>query len=287
MNPIENHPRRNAAKAFTLIELLVVMSIIVVLMALLAPSFVNISSANNVSKSVYDIAGILDQARTYAMGNNTFVFVGIAEVDSAYTPTTGTTFVSGGIGKVVIAVVASKDGTLGFDVTSSTPDTDWKTNYSNYNGVKGNAVNLVAISKLQSFDHAHLSSASTASSPDYIPNPPAGNNLHRETVSTNGTSSYQLGNSQCKSITPFDWPLGSALGSGQYSFTKVINFDPQGVARIRTKSDPDTIVQYMEIGLMPAHGSTYVPPPTNSSTFGNVAAIQINAMTGANRVYRP
>src|SRR5476649_1219011 len=103
---MKNHHRKNDSRAFTLIELLVGMSIIIVMMALLAPSFVNISSANNVSKSVYDIAGILDQARTYAMGNNTYVYVGIAEVDSTYTPSATTKFTTG-TGKIVMAVVAS------------------------------------------------------------------------------------------------------------------------------------------------------------------------------------
>jgi hypothetical protein len=182
-------------------------------------------------------------------------------------------------GRIAIAVVASKDGTLGFDVTSTTPDTDWKNSYSN--GAK-----LVAISKLQHFDNAHLSTATTSSNPDYVPNPTTGG-LHRQTVSTNTTASYQVGNSKCVAFTPFDWPLGSALGSGKYSFTKVINFDPQGVARIRQNvSTPDTIVQYMEIGLLPAHGSVYVPTPSATNP-GNVAAIQVNGMTGSTRIYRP
>jgi prepilin-type N-terminal cleavage/methylation domain-containing protein len=270
MNPIENHPRKNAAKAFTLIELLVVMSIIVVLMALLAPSFVNISSANNVSKSVYDIAGILDQARTYAMGNNTYVYVGIAEVDSAYKPSATTKFATG-TGMIVMAVVASKDGTRGYDATNSNlPSPSAWTNYNN-------GASLVAISRLQSFSNAHL-----AANFSDIPN--SGGSA-RQTVGGAGT--YIIGNTSCSSVTPFDWPLGSAIGSGQYSFTKVINFDPQGVARIQYAGNQDTIAQYMEIGLQPAHGSTFTPTPAAPLPPGNVAAIQVDGMTGSNRVYRP
>jgi hypothetical protein len=81
-------------------------------------------------------------------------------------------------------------------------------------------------------------------------------------------------------VTQFDWPLGSALNAGQYAFTKVINFDPQGVARIQTNGNADGIVTYMEIGLQQTKGATIIADP-------NVAAIQIDCMTGATKKYRP
>jgi hypothetical protein len=75
------------------------------------------------------------------------------------------------------------------------------------------------------------------------------------------------------------------LGSGQYSFVRVINFDPQGVARIQYATNADEIVTYIDIGLQQTHANLATPTP--SSTPGNVAAIQIDCMTGTTRLYRP
>ena len=68
-------------RAFTLLEMLVVMGIIAILMVLVAPAFTNLKSAGDVTNAVYGIQGLLDNARTYAKANNTYVFVGFAEVD--------------------------------------------------------------------------------------------------------------------------------------------------------------------------------------------------------------
>ena len=72
--------------------------------------------------------------------------------------------------------------------------------------------------------------------------------------------------------------IGSAIGSGLYSFQKVVNFDPQGIARIQYATERDAIVEYMDIGLQQTHGTT---------VSSNVAAIQIDGMSGTTRIYRP
>ncbi len=60
------------------------------------------------------IKGVLDQARTYAMANNTYTWVGFAGSLGA-SPSSVT-------GQVFIATVASNDGTqLGTDSTSTSP----------------------------------------------------------------------------------------------------------------------------------------------------------------------
>ena len=248
---------------FTLMELLVVIALISILMVLALPAFTSIKGAGEVTKAAYDMAGTLEQARAYAMANNTYVFVGFTEVDSSVDASAKTQVATADPtigGRVAVAVVASKNGTRGYDVTSSSlPNPAWSdTNL---------AANLMAIGKLQRFENLHLA-------PKFSTIPNSGGTTRPSVSSGN----YQIGNSACSSVTPFDWPIGSAIGSGQYSFQKVVNFDPQGVARIQTSGNTDTIGQYMEIGLQQTHG-------TNLSS--NVAAIQIDCMSGTTRIYRP
>src|SRR5436309_8410334 len=66
-------------RAFTLLEMLVVMGIIAILMVLVAPAFTTIKSGTDATSAAYTIKGILDQARTYAMANNTYTWVGFYE----------------------------------------------------------------------------------------------------------------------------------------------------------------------------------------------------------------
>jgi type II secretory pathway pseudopilin PulG len=95
--------KRPASGAFTLMELLVVMGIISVLLILLVPAFTSIKSAGDVTNTAYAVKGVLDQARTYAMANNTYTWVGFA--GSIGTSSSSVT------GQISMAIVASTDGT--------------------------------------------------------------------------------------------------------------------------------------------------------------------------------
>lgn len=268
-------PDRRGA-AFTLVELLVVMLIMIVLLGLLIPAFNSNRDASEVTKASYEIAGIFEQARAYAMANNTYVFVGVAEVDAAISdsmsPQTTATATAGG--RVALAVVASKDGTKHYADATSGQGLDWQANYADSTKAEYLGGHLVAVGKLQRYENLHLASS--------LP-PPVSGSMYRPTL----LSTYVLGNSACKSQTPFTWPLGKQLSSGyQYRFDKVVQFDPQGVARITYLTNSDTIVTYMEVSLQPTH-SNAVPPPPLTPGLGNQAAIQLDAMTGSTRIYRP
>ncbi len=81
-------------RAFSLIELLVVIAIIVVLSVLAVPAFNAIKGAGGLTKAANDVSGILEQARAYAMAQNTHVWVGFRQDEDT----------------LVVAVVASQTG---------------------------------------------------------------------------------------------------------------------------------------------------------------------------------
>src|SRR5438876_5742018 len=95
---------KRSRAAFTLIELLVVMAIIAILLLLVAPAFTNIKVGRDVTSAAYTIKGVLDMARTYAMSNNTYAWVGFYEEDVSQSSTNPAT---AGIGRLVMSIVAS------------------------------------------------------------------------------------------------------------------------------------------------------------------------------------
>ncbi len=256
-------PERSVG-GFTLVELLVVIGIVALLMALIAPAFTNIKSGTDVTSAAYTIKGVLDTARTYAKANNTYVWVGFKEVDVSRDASVSPQI--DGTGRVAIASVASKDGTRGYDVTNNSLSNPTWTNYNN-------GANLAAVGKLQHLDNVHL--ATTLNGPSNPP--PTTGNMARPNIQSNN---YVIGNAPT-SVTPFDWPLGSALNAGQYSFQKVINFDPQGVARIQYSTNSDSIGAYTEIGLQQTHGTVV------DTASPNVTAIQLGGVAGSVTIYRP
>src|SRR5207237_170175 len=111
--------KRNRFRGFTLLELLVVIAIIAVLMVLVAPAFTNIKSGNDITTAAYTIKGVLAQARTYAQANNTYTWVGFYEEDGSRASTNPAT---AGSGRLVLSIVASKDGTNIYRSGSGTID---------------------------------------------------------------------------------------------------------------------------------------------------------------------
>src|SRR2546430_6480599 len=105
--------RRKATKSckqsgFSLMELMLVIAVMIIVAALMAPAFTSIKSAGDVNSAAYTIKGVLEQARTYAMANNTYTWIGFYEEDASTAPTTPPTL---GNGRLVISIVGSIDGT--------------------------------------------------------------------------------------------------------------------------------------------------------------------------------
>ena len=250
---------------FTLLELLVTLSIAVTMWLLAAPAFNSLARSQSATTAGYEIAGILQQARAYAMANNTHVFVGLleenaAQPDSAPPPRNG-------IGRVIIATFAASDGTKGYD-SGQSPQSSWLAQYRQ-------GANLRPLGKLRQFENLHLASS--------LGPPPGSGAMARPEV----TTYYRLGHPSCCSVTPIAWPIGRGLAGGfQYRFEKVIRFDPMGTPRIQYRTNANALAQYMEIGLQQTRGNRWEGFP-ESPNGGNQTALVIDGITGAIRIYRP
>jgi Tfp pilus assembly protein FimT len=243
----------------------VVISIIVLLTALMVPAFNMIRGGTDFTSAVYDISSFLDQARAYAMANNTYVYVGFQEVNvsqsSGVSPQTAATSAVGG--RIGLFAVASSNGVANLASSGTTSGS------------------FLPLGKLQHFDNVHLASVaipgatsptvSASSAPGLVQ---SGTNLY--SISTSGTPlfTYSLGANSI--LTP------SPTTTAQYSFyNQSLQFDPQGMPRIVMSGSAGNIVPYIAIGLQQTHGS---PVPTADVPLE--AAIQIDGMTGVNRLYR-
>jgi type II secretory pathway pseudopilin PulG len=263
---------RERISAFTLLELLVVMLIIIILTALLAPAFTNLESAGDVTNAAYTIKGVLEQARTYAMANNTYVWVGFFEEDV----TSGTPAVTGN-GRLVMSMVASKDGTNVYGSNTGTIDPS----------------RLIQIGKLIKINDVHLPLFAVGSDtgdtfgtrPAIQFDPTAGYNYSRFgelNAATPNTAPY---------TTPynFQYPVGNPAPTAQYTFKKLLQFNARGESRVN--GDIYDVRRVVEIGLLQTHGNTVPPAVSGAGTSaaaysGNVLAVQLTGFSGDVKIYR-
>jgi type II secretory pathway pseudopilin PulG len=228
-----------------LIELLIVIGIMGLLFAMAGPALSALKGAGDIGKASGDIQGILEQARSYAMANNTYVYVGIQEQDGI-NPTS-----NNGVGQVALGIVASVNGLRPYSSSPLTPSAL-------------SASNITPVGKVKYFVNLHLTNYSTVGT---------NGNLARTTP-----PDVDMG-TNTNSVTTFQIPPS---GAAKYFFKRVVEFDPQGVARYQTSSTTfdSSIKNYLEIPLMTARGNKAITNP-------NTAAIQIDGITGAIRLYRP
>ena len=244
--------------AFTLLELLVVIGIVAILMVLVAPAFTNIKSGNNITTAAYMIKGVLDQARTYAMANNTYTWVGFFEEDVSQPSANPAT---AGAGRIVMSIVASKDGTTIYTGGLTSP------------AVELDPTKLIQVGKLTKIDNLHLKTF-----PDATATPPPDTFDKRPAA---GLNTARIGDTSPDndSLSPFRYPVGSATGTAQYIFRKAVQFSPLGEARIDNNNY--TLKTVIEIGVQLTHGIAPEPSPVK-----NPVAIQLTGGGGNVKIYR-
>jgi prepilin-type N-terminal cleavage/methylation domain-containing protein len=255
--------QRERVSGFTLLELLIVIAIVAVLLVLIAPAFTYIKGGTDVTTAAYTIKGVLDTASTYAKANNTYTWVGFFEEDVSQSSTNPAT---AGTGRLVMSIVASKDGTMFYTMplgSSFTLD------------AAPNQTALIQVAKLAKTDNLHLT---TFSAPTSTP-PPFDTFDTRPTP----TPTAQIGDTTPASpYLRFRYPVGAS--SPQYTFVKVIQFSPHGEAVVDNSTyfaSGATLAPISEIGVEPTHGAA-VP----ASTPANVVAIQFNGLGGDVKIYR-
>ena len=261
------------ASAFTLLELLSVVGIIALLLVLLAPAFTTIKSGADVTNAAYTIKGVLDTARTYAKANNTYTWVGFFEEDISNPP-------NAGAGRLVMSIVASKDGTnLGADPSSSATGTE--------NWI--DPTQLTQVAKLVKIDNFHFPLFAMCASncggdtfdtrPVLQLDPVVGYNASRF-GELNGpapnTAPYDTTNNGLTKF-PFQYPVGNPAPTPQYGFRRTLRFNPRGECRINSTYDVRKVI---EIGLLQTHGTAASAP------VGNLAAVQVTGFGGSVKIYR-
>jgi len=275
--------------AFTLLELLIVVGIIGLLLVLIAPAFTTIKGGTDVTSAAYTIKGVLDTARTYAKANNTYTWVGFYEEDvSASSPVQAPDpRCSGCVGRLVMSIVASKDGTtLGADASSGATGTE---NFID-------ATQLIQVNKLVKIDNVHLplfalgTGAGDAFDARPSPTPRTDAPFSRFgelNVLPPNTAPYEPTNGGLTQF-PFQYPVGDPLPTWQYRFRRTLRFNPTGECRINSTYNVRKIV---EVGLLQTHGAA-IPPPRNGGGTpfvtwdGNVLAVQITGFGGNVKIYR-
>ncbi len=271
---VSPHSRSTSEAAFTLVEMLVVLGVVGVLMLLLAPAFTDLKQAGDVTAAAQTIKAALELARNTAISSNTYAWVGFYEEDASI-PSANPAVA--GNGRLVLSIVASSDGSNVYG--------------SNTNGPI-DPTRLRQIGKLVKIENVHLplfaigtgTGETFETRPALQFDPTAGYNYSRFgelNASPPNTAPY---------TTPynFQYPVGSPPPTAQYTFRKILQFNPTGEARVN--GNTYDIRRFVEIGLIQTHGSA-VPAPvsgggTSTATYsGNVVALQLTGFGGNIKIY--
>jgi prepilin-type N-terminal cleavage/methylation domain-containing protein len=243
--------------AFSLLEILSVLAIMGILVSISVPAIQSERSALTFNSSVDGIAGILSQARAYATGKNTYVWVAFYPFDPS--GLSGPATDQSGE-QVYVATYASADGTdpiqWGADMTSVPIP---------YVPSGNPAPAIFQVGKVALFKQLHLETVNFATSTT-VPSLPAALNNPTPPLST---VSFQLAvNNPSLTLS------AQALPSDENAATLVVGFTPSGSAQV--SSSPVNSIG-LDLQPMKAPGIKNV---------NNLAAVRINGLVGLTTVYR-
>jgi prepilin-type N-terminal cleavage/methylation domain-containing protein len=257
-NDINFMKRRSVRRfrAFTLLEMLVVMAIIAILLVAVVPALTTIKTAGGVTNAAYTIKDALEQARTYAMANNTYVWVGFYEEATTAAVPTNTAPPYSGTGRVVIGVVYSRDGTKIFDSSDPTAP------------LPPSSIN--SLGKLLKIEGIHLTDIGSPSggSPDNLDGRSDWPYTYAAGISADH---FNRISSTSADKTKFNFTTQN------YTFYKTVRFDPRGEANLNSTYSLKNVA---EIGIRPTHGNAI------DANTRNVVAIQFAGIAGNFKIYR-
>ncbi len=222
------------------------------LLAISVPAINGLKGGGDFHSAVDEVALALDRARAYAVAKNTYVWVGFYE-ESATGAASSTLPPFTGRGRVVVATVASVDGTRIFEDGSAAamlpPDRLRPVG------------RLLKISRLHLADVGAPTGMGETGRLDGRPDLPyTGEDAEGSRIS-----------SESAARTPYPFQAGT------YTFHKTIRFSPSGEATVNGESVPRRLG---EIGLIPTQGDEV------ADSQPNVAAVQFSGLGGKVRTYR-
>ena len=255
---------------FTLVEMLAVLGVIAVLLGLVAPAMVPLKGSQDVTTAAYNLRGALEIARSYAVANDTYVWMGYYEQDYGKTTAPAAAQVPPytGAGHVTIGTVYSKDGTNLDGVPGAS--------LNGFSGTPLPAASIGQVGSLMQIYAVHVAAlsappAATANSTDPTISVTLPGRPYQTDLNSAGLEQTLISSSSADTASrPF-------VAQG-YTFYKTIRFNPRGESNING-NDPCTRIA--EFGLQPTHGNII------DAATPNVVAVQLAGIGGAVNIYRP
>jgi hypothetical protein len=236
---------------------MVVIGIIVLLSVLVTPAFNSIKGSKDITTAAYTVKAAMEQARAYALVNNTYVWLGFFEENGLVASTNPAT---AGTGRIVICTVASKDGTTVYTSVAS-PAAD----------IDSAGTKLAQVGNLLKLETAHLRTFAigTGDGSDTL--------TGRPPVPGTNPDNAQIGDvSPADSLRFFHYPPSKPDTMAQYTFKKMLQFSPRG--ECRPQNDNYTVRGIAEVGLQPSRGGVLDD--------AKASVVQVAGFSGNMKVYR-